>query len=368
MDSAMKAKTWKHGSYLDNEFNFDAVEYPQSPVFPPYEYPEEDHTKGYRNQTLRGSQRLLEHYNNEKGTNYELVEVISNVGMIKPNGLALHYNFKAKPANQNSRSSIELFFGEILVVSDGDHKVTYCDILNGESHGCKDCRENVDIKHPPAQHLSHNFYDDVSNTIPEIASKRCATVPMNSVKKAKTSEYGYPEDEEYDIEGHRNQTLIGAQESLEHYNNEKGTNYELVDALTSGGMIKPGGTAIHCNFTAKPANQDSDSSIKLFFGEILTCPNAVPIVTYCDILNGKSHGCKDCGENADIKHPPAQLLSRSYDDVSDTEPEMALKRGDATPMDSVKEKTWKNGKSILDQGYNTNDFEYPPSPVYTPYW
>lgn len=31
----------------------------------------------------------------------------------------------------------------------------------------------------------------------------------------------YPEDEEYDIEGHRNQTLIGAQESLEHYNNEK---------------------------------------------------------------------------------------------------------------------------------------------------
>jgi uncharacterized protein DUF3615 len=68
--------------------------------------------------------------------------------------------------------------------------------------------------------------------------------------------------------------------------NLQGTNYELVDALTSGGMIKPGGTAIHCNFTAKPANQDSDSSIKLFFGEILTCPNAVPIVTYCDILNG----------------------------------------------------------------------------------
>ena len=33
---------------------------------------------------------------------------------------------------------------------------------------------------------------------------------------------------------------------------------------------------------------------------------------------GKSHGSKDCGENADIKHPPAELLTRSYYDVSDT--------------------------------------------------
>lgn len=68
--------------------------------------------------------------------------------------------------------------------------------------------------------------------------------------------------------------------------NLQGTNYELVEAVTSGAIMKPDGIALHCNFTAKPANQDSDSSIKLFFGEMLIGPNDFHIVTYCDILNG----------------------------------------------------------------------------------
>ncbi|XP_057526876.1 uncharacterized protein LOC130806030 isoform X1 [Amaranthus tricolor] len=394
LNSAKKQKTLEYGSSnLDNEFEFDAMEYPQSPVCPPYEYPEdeEDHIEGHRRQTLRGAQRLLDHYNNEKGTNYELVEAVTSGAIMKPDGIALHCNFTAKPANQDSDSSIKLFFGEMLIGPNDFHIVTYCDILNGKSHGCKDCGENADIKHPPAELLTRSYYD-VSDTIREMSPKRCATVPINSAKKEKTLEYGssnldnefefdameypqspvcppyeYPEDEEYHIEGHRRQTLRGAQRLLEHYNNEKGTNYELVEALTSGAIMKPDGIALHCNFTAKPANQDSDSSIKLFFGEMLIGPNDVHIVTYCDILNGKSHGCKECGENADIKHPPAELLTRSYDDVSDTIPEMSPKSGGATPMDSVKEKTRKNGKSILDQGYDTNDLGYPPSPVYTPY-
>ncbi|KAL6508300.1 hypothetical protein OROHE_021842 [Orobanche hederae] len=70
------------------------------------------------------------------------------------------------------------------------------------------------------------------------------------------------EIKEFD-ESYLSQTIEVSERALEHYNKKHHTNYELVEALRSNGILH-GGIWFHCNFKAKDKSV-SESPIKLFF-------------------------------------------------------------------------------------------------------
>ncbi|KAL6533333.1 hypothetical protein OROMI_027445 [Orobanche minor] len=105
------------------------------------------------------------------------------------------------------------------------------------------------------------------------------------------------EIKEFD-ESYLSQTIEVSERALEHYNKKHHTNYELVEALRSNGILH-GGIWFHCNFKAKDKSV-SELPIKLFFAE-LKVVKALPSkfeVTACRILD------VICHRGGTLVHPP----------------------------------------------------------------
>ncbi|OQU84327.1 hypothetical protein SORBI_3004G033700 [Sorghum bicolor] len=103
----------------------------------------------------------------------------------------------------------------------------------------------------------------------------------------------------YKERSHQQQSIDYAVSALKHYNNNENNKvkYELIDAITSGGMIDMNDGYGHVNFTAK-ANQEN-SKEELFFAELRFHDNNTYIATCVLSLEGEKSVGGLCGSKYD---------------------------------------------------------------------